>query len=140
MQLFLILTLLSISVTTIISTFHLSNWTELSNGPYSKREGLMGVSYRGNIYMSGGRETYGVAFSNEVWRSPDGKTWTLASKGPFKRNTNQSFLSSISKYFLSYTSGPFGSRAYHVMLVVGDCMLITGGQTFFSFYNDVWKR
>jgi len=69
----------------------------------------MGVSYNDYIFMSGGRETYGIGFSNEVWRSTDGKAWTLVSKDVF------------------------GARAYHVMLVVDDCMVITGGQTFFTF-------
>ena len=31
------------------------------------------------------------------------------------------------------------SRAYHVHLLVDDCQYIMGGQTFFSFYNDVWE-
>lgn len=91
-------------------------WTQQANGPYSKREGLMGVSYNESLFLSGGRTTGGLGFSDEVWRSSDlGATWTLVA------------------------SKQFPGRAYHVMLVVDDCMLITGGQTFTSFYNDVWK-
>ncbi len=33
-----------------------SNWKKISDGPYSKREGLMGVSFKGFIFLSGGRE------------------------------------------------------------------------------------
>lgn len=86
------------------------------DGPYSKREGLMGVEFKGALYMSGGRTNFGTGFSDEVWRSADfGTTWELVS---------------------SKTIPP---RAYHVHLVVDDCQIITGGQTFFTFYNDVWK-
>lgn len=76
----------------------------------------MGVSYQGKLYLSGGRTTLGVAFSSEVWRSEDdGATWVRAA------------------------SGAFPARSYHVMVVQGECLVIIGGQTFFTFYNDVWR-
>ena len=68
------------------------------------------------MFLSGGRESFGVGFSSEVWRSADeGVTWEIANKKAFP------------------------SRAYHVHIVVDDCMIVSGGQTFLSFYNDVWK-
>jgi len=98
------------------STNPVAAWTQVNDGPWSKREGLMGVEYKGALYMSGGRTSFGAGFSDEIWRSEDtGKSWVKAS------------------------SGVVPSRAYHNHLVVGDCMIIFGGQTFTTFYNDVWQ-
>ena len=76
----------------------------------------MGVEFKGALFVSGGRTDFGTGFSDEVWRSTDtGATWDLVS------------------------SKTIPSRAYHVHLVVGNCQIIMGGQTFFTFYNDVWQ-
>jgi hypothetical protein len=76
----------------------------------------MGVSFNNYLFMSGGRDGKGLTFSDEVYRSAnDGVTWSLAAEKQF------------------------GPRAYHVHLVVNDCQIIMGGQTFTTFYNDVWK-
>jgi len=92
------------------------NWVKTSNGPWSKREGLMGVSMNGNLYISAGRDSYGVGFSSEIWRSrDDGVSWELAS------------------------SDVFPGRAYHVHLVVNDCQYILGGQDLSHFFNDIYK-
>ncbi|GMI07299.1 hypothetical protein TrVE_jg838 [Triparma verrucosa] len=94
----------------------IADWKQVSDGPWSKREGLMGLAHNSYLFMSGGRTNHGVGFSDEVWRSEDeGSTWTLASKS---------------------TIPP---RAYHVHLLVDDCQYIMGGQTFFTFYNDIWE-
>ena len=53
---FMMMTLMEWSFATI-----LTNWTKLASGPWSKREGLMGVSYNGYLFMSGGREV-GLSF------------------------------------------------------------------------------
>lgn len=93
-----------------------SNYTRVADGPWSSREGLMGVEFKGSLFISGGRQSHGVGFSDEVWRSDDGGgTWVKTS------------------------SGVIPSRAYHTHVVVDDCQIIMGGQTFFTFYNDVWR-
>jgi hypothetical protein len=97
------------------STTTITEWSILGHGPFSKREGLMGASYNGYMFISGGRETFGVRFNDEIWRSIDGKEWELASKGVI------------------------GRRAYHSHVAFNDCMYILGGQTFFKHYNDVWE-
>jgi len=77
---------------------------------------LMGVALNNDLYMSGGRTRHGVGFSAEVWRSSDdGLSWQVSNKEAF------------------------GARAYHVHLVVDGCQIVMGGQTFFTFYNDVWR-
>ena len=30
-------------------------------------------------------------------------------------------------------------RAYHILLEVDDCLVLMGGQTFTTFFNDVWR-
>lgn len=111
-----LLALLAILASISASSVSVSNYTQVADGPWSKREGLMGVEFRGSLFMSGGRQSYGVGFSDEVWRSDDtGVTWVKTS------------------------SGVIPSRAYHTHSVVGDCQIIMGGQTFFTFYNDVWQ-
>jgi hypothetical protein len=113
-----ILTSLFISCVTVeaLQTSTISDWSIVGQGPFSKREGLMGVSeYNGYMFLSGGREAFGVRFNDEIWRSIDGKEWELVSKGVI------------------------GRRAYHSHVVFNDCMYILGGQTFFKHYNDVWE-
>lgn len=79
----------------------------------------MGVMVNETIIMTGGRDFFGAIASNEVWASPNGSTWTQLPKAPWK------------------------PRAYHAMMVLGDCAYIMGGQTVSfignPFYNDVWK-
>jgi hypothetical protein len=75
----------------------------------------MAVSYKGYIYMSGGRDTWGLTFENDVWRTQDGKTWEQLPKATWP------------------------GRSYHIMLVYQDCIYVMGGQTFTTFYNDVWR-
>jgi hypothetical protein len=61
-------------------------WTQQSNGPFSPREGLMAVAYEGQLIMSGGRDKFGVGFSDEVWLSLDtGVTWELVASKQVRR-------------------------------------------------------
>lgn len=94
-------------------------WELLSQGPWGAREGLMVASVNGELILTGGRGTYGLGMSGgaDVWRSKDGKDWTKAPEGGWSR------------------------RAYHIIIGpdASGCVYIMGGQTFSSFYNDVWK-
>ena len=95
-------------------------WTLRSDGPFSTREGLMAVSLGDYVYMTGGRDSAGTGFAADVWRSKDGATWEDITPS----DDGASF---------------FAPRAYHAMAVQGDCMVVIGGQTFDTFYADVWS-
>lgn len=75
----------------------------------------MVVSYKNELYMSGGRDNSGFGFNSDVWRSSNGTSWEIAA------------------------SQPFEARGYHTMVVTGDCMVIAGGQNFGKFFSDVWR-
>mmetsp|Transcript_3190 Transcript_3190/g.7188 ORF Transcript_3190/g.7188 Transcript_3190/m.7188 type:complete len:348 (-) Transcript_3190:45-1088(-) len=93
------------------------NWTKLSVGPWSGREGLMVASTQGKLVLTGGRTSSGAGFSDEVWTSADGGSWTLAAKAPWE------------------------GRSYHILVGpdANDCIFLMGGQTFKTFFNDVWS-
>ena len=92
-----------------------ADWVQQSNGPWSGREGLMALSHHGSIFMTGGRGTDGLGFAQDLWKTENGSNWEQMKSPGYPR------------------------RAYHVMVEANDCMLVMGGQTFTSFYNDVWK-
>ena len=93
-----------------------NDWTKVNNGPFSAREGLMAVSTGNFLFLSGGRDGYGLKFSSEIWRSEDGgEHWVKAAEGFFP------------------------GRAYHAHVIVENCMYIMGGQDLKTFYNDIWK-
>lgn len=78
----------------------------------------MSVSVKGHLVLTGGRVGVGAAFGggDDIWRSQDGVTWALAPKAQW------------------------AERSYH-MLIGPDahgCIFLMGGQTFRTFYNDVW--
>jgi hypothetical protein len=93
-----------IIVSLLLTVAVCQDWTLLSKGPYSGREGVMGVSFGDYIYLSGGRTTMGLGFSNEVWRSKNGTEWEKVT-----------------------ASAPWEKRAYHIMLVLNNCMVLMGG-------------
>jgi len=94
-------------------------WSKLSDGPWSKREGLMVASVGDQMILTGGRDTFGVGFSggDDVWRSTDGRQWEKAPEAEW------------------------GKRSYHILIGPDKdgCIFLMGGQTFTHFYNDVWK-
>eukprot|EP00462_Mataza_sp_D1_P018433 CAMPEP_0175132026 /NCGR_PEP_ID=MMETSP0087-20121206/6859_1 /TAXON_ID=136419 /ORGANISM="Unknown Unknown, Strain D1" /LENGTH=303 /DNA_ID=CAMNT_0016414361 /DNA_START=24 /DNA_END=932 /DNA_ORIENTATION=+ len=92
-----------------------SQWIKQADGPWGAREGLMALSFKDELYLTGGRGTNGVGFANDVWKSSNGSTWEKVG------------------------TAPWGRRSYHVMLELNNCMYIMGGQTFTTFYNDVWR-
>lgn len=94
-------------------------WQLLTDGPWGPREGLMVASVGDQMILTGGRGTGGVGFSGgaDVWRSMDGTSWSRAPKAAW------------------------GRRAYHILIGPDSkgCIFLMGGQTFTTFYNDVWK-
>jgi hypothetical protein len=54
----------------IVSTLGAADgtWTQLANGPWAAREGLMAVSTPTSIVMTGGRKTFGAVATNDVRR------------------------------------------------------------------------
>ena len=70
-----------------------------------------------DLILTGGRGTKGIGFAQDVWRSPNGSSWSLVT-----------------------AHAPWGRRAYHILLEQKGCLHLMGGQTFTTFYNDVWKR
>ncbi|CAJ1384160.1 unnamed protein product [Effrenium voratum] len=97
-----------------------SPWSKLAEGPWGAREGLMVASVKDQLILTGGRTTAGVGFASgkdDVWRSADGSTWTKAPEAEW------------------------GGRSYHILIEENDdgCIFLMGGQTFSTFFNDVWK-
>ncbi|CAJ1436127.1 unnamed protein product [Effrenium voratum] len=95
-----------------------SPWSKLAEGPWGAREGLMVASVKDQLILTGGRTTAGVGFASgkDVWRSADGSTWTKAPEAEW------------------------GGRSYHILIENDDgCIFLMGGQTFSTFFNDVWK-
>jgi len=96
-------------------------WTQLSNGPYSAREGLMAIANLtdGSIMLSGGRDRDGSHASDEVWKSTDGTDWTKLPSPGWK------------------------ARSYHAMMELNGCVYVIAGQGFSvlgsPYYNDVWR-
>ena len=43
-----------------------STWTEVSDGPWTPREGLMAVAMASGILMTGGRVLHGARATNDV--------------------------------------------------------------------------
>jgi len=96
------------------------NWTQLSNGPWHKSEGLMVSSVGDRMILTGGRSHLGTVFQGgeDYYWTTDGINWT---HGP--------------------EDTKWGKRAYHIMIGPNEdgCIFLMGGQTFNHFYNDVWR-
>lgn len=94
-------------------------WTQLSDGPWSAREGLMAATLDDGIYMTGGRKFFGAQATSDAWYSANGSSWTQLPKTPFQ------------------------GRAYHAMMAMKGCLYVMGGQTVSfigdPFFNDVWR-
>ena len=81
------------------------------------------VEFKGRMWMLGGTENYYFgnkkSLKNDVWSSPDGKTWTRATD-----------------------NAGWTPRAYHQAAVLGDRMFVFGGGNYvpeFVAFNDVWS-
>ena len=86
-------------------------WTLESTGPWAPREGLMVAKLKEKLYLTGGRGTHGVGFSNEVWSSNNGSGWERVTR-----------------------HAPWGRRAYHILLETHDgCLALMGGQVIIAF-------
>ena len=82
---------------------------------WGKRAMPRGGQKDGYFYIISGRAGMFKIFS-DTWRSKDGLSWEL----------------------MSATSG-WGKRCYPEVDVVGDSLILTGGQGLKTFYNDVWR-
>ena len=81
------------------------------------------VEFKGRMWMLGGTENYYFgnkkSLKNDVWSSPDGKTWTRATD-----------------------NAGWTPRAYHQAAVLGDRMFVFGGGNYvpeYEAFNDVWS-
>ncbi|MBO49737.1 MAG: galactose oxidase [Planctomycetaceae bacterium] len=81
------------------------------------------VQFKGRMWMLGGTENYYFgnkkSLKNDVWSSPDGKTWTRATD-----------------------NAGWTPRAYHQAAVLGDRMFVFGGGNYvpeYEAFNDVWS-
>ena len=103
---------------------------------WAAREGGAGVAFKGRLWILGGTRQYYFASAggggalNDVWSSPDGKRWTLAT-----------------------SDAGWGPRAYHSAVVLGGRIYIYGGGTYqtaggsgtgrdttgYQAFNDVWS-
>jgi len=134
------LPLIAQSKSTDVSTWE---WTEINaSADWSPRAGLQALALEGSLYVLGGRTPRPFMFPplpgdsdlwGDVWRSDDrGRSW-------------QRILD-------SGTPGSWPARAYFQSLVVGEQMVVLGGQNFIAgddcpmgvpvcsdFFNDVWK-
>ncbi len=94
-------------------------WTQLADGPWSAREGLMAVTSPEGIYLSGGRDRLGATAIRDVWFSSNGSSWTQKP------------------------TPPWPARSYHAMYSQDGCIVVAGGQkvSFVGnpYFNDVWK-
>ena len=108
-------------------------WDLLETGPWGSREGLMGVYYKGYVYMSGGRFSPNSPqnisqsiFYNDVWRMN-----STCIKG------------SNCEWELLARNAPWDGRAYHIMFmhtVDGiEYFYIMAGQNLTYFFADVWR-
>lgn len=91
-------------------------WAMLSDGSFSKREGLMAVSANNTLYMVGGRTSLGLGFANDVYSSADGTSWKQVLR-----------------------KAPFPARGYHNLLSFRGCLYVLAGQNFKDYFNDVWR-
>lgn len=93
-------------------------WEHLSSGPFSGREGSMAVAYPDGktLVLVGGRAD-SIFFLSDVFVSLDGGvSWTQRLK-----------------------SAPFAGRGYHTLVIdPTNCIVLTGGQSFQQFFNDVF--
>ena len=81
------------------------------------------VEFKGRMWMLGGTENYYFgnkkSLKNDVWSSPDGKTWTRATD-----------------------NAGWTPRAYHQAAVLCDRMFVFGGGNYmpeYEAFNDVWS-
>ena len=81
------------------------------------------VEFKGRMWMLGGTENYYFgnkkSLKNDVWSSPDGKTWTRATD-----------------------NAGWTPRAYHQAAVLGDRMFVFGGGNYvpeYEAFNDGWS-
>lgn len=106
---------LSIIITVVIANDS-NGWELLSDHQFSPREGLMAVSAYGSLIMTGGRQSGGFSFANDIWKTSNGSNWVRI-----------------------VDKTPFDGRAYHNMVVMKNCIYVMAGQTFSEYYNDIWK-
>ncbi|TVQ02594.1 MAG: galactose oxidase [Planctomycetaceae bacterium] len=81
------------------------------------------VAFQNRIWVLGGTENYYFgdenSLKNDVWSSPDGKNWDLAT-----------------------AAAPWSPRAYHQGVVLGDRIYVMGGGNYVPEHhakNDVWS-
>jgi len=87
----------------------------LEAAPWGVRAMPRGAVMDGYFYVVSGRKGPTKVYS-DTWRSADGVNWECMSK----------------------KSG-WGKRCYPDVDAVGSDLVLTGGQSLFTFYNDVWR-
>ncbi len=55
----------------------------------------MVVSYKNELYMSGGRDNSGFGFNSDVWRSSNGTSWEIAASQPFEAWVSCAYVLSV---------------------------------------------
>ena len=101
-----------------------ANWTEVTpSAGWSPRIAAALVEFKGEMWLLGGTENYyfgdDKSLKNDVWHSPDGKNWKLAT-----------------------ANAGWSPRAYHQAVVLDDKIYVMGGGNYVPSYhakNDVWS-
>jgi hypothetical protein len=99
-------------------------WDLVTNqAGWSPRLAAGAVAFKGRLWILGGTENYyfgdDKSLKNDVWSSPDGKTWTRVVE-----------------------QAPWSPRAYHAAVVHGGKIWVLGGGNYVPTYhaqNDVWS-
>lgn len=98
-------------------------WDLISHAGWSPRIASAVVEFKGKIWILGGSENYyfgdASSLKNDVWSSPDGKTWTQET-----------------------AEAGWKPRAYHQAAVLNDKIYVFGGGNYVPEYfalNDVWS-
>jgi len=130
-------------------------WSKvLTPMPFAARTGYSLVEFSGKLWMIGGIDA-SSSYRYDIWNSPDGVSWTLAtSEGP-QCDRNGAFVFNgalwvITPYGSVWRSfdgvewsavsakAAFGSRKYFASAVHGGKIWIIGGLAGYSYKNDVW--
>ncbi len=91
-------------------------WERLiKNAPWGKRAMPRGAQMDGYFYVISGRAGMFKIYS-DTWRSADGVNWELMS-----------------------AKAGWGKRCYPEVDCVDGHLILTGGQSLKTFYNDVWR-
>ncbi len=110
-------------------------WVQVTmTAEFAPRDGAGGLSYRGAMWLMGGRnpssthrEFFPRICNNEVWKSADGKRWTLIKPNSFKDQSFQPTTDWEGRHTAGYA-------------VFRDQMWIIGGDVNQGHYqNDVWN-